>query len=227
MSVLVISSMATRTLLQELCTRFESMTPGRVVLESVGGVDAAKRIRAGEAFDVVVLAKDAIENLSVAGLLLWDDQVDVVKSGVAVAVRSGDPHPDIGTPDAVKRAVLEARTIGYSTGPSGVQIAKLFDAWGITGALAGRITIAPPGVPVATLVARGDVTLGFQQLSELIGVDGIDVIGTLPPEIAITTTFSGAITKTSTHDELARALLLFLATPAVADVKRRHGMEPA
>ena len=227
MSLRVISSMATRTLLQELIARFESAASKPVVLESVGGVDAAKRVRAGEAFDVVVLAKDAIENLSVAGLLFWDGQVDVVKSSVGVAVRSGTPHPDISNADAVKRAVLDARTVGYSTGPSGVQLAKLFDAWGITEALKGRVTVAPPGVPVATLVARGEVALGFQQLSELIGVDGIDVIGPLPPEVAITTTFSAAIAKTAIHDDHARERLQFMAAPAVAAVKPRHGMEPA
>ena len=223
--------MATRKLLQELIGRFESSSASSqavpVVLESVGGVDAAKRVRAGEAFDVVVLAKDAIADLIATGGLLADGQVDVVDSAVAVAVRSGTAHPDISSVEALKRAVLDARTIGYSTGPSGVQLAKLFDAWGITEALTGRITVAPPGIPVGTLVARGDVALGFQQLSELVGVDGIDVIGTLPPAVAITTTFSGAVARTATHADLARELLQFMGTPAVADVKRRHGMEPA
>ena len=227
MSVRVISSMATRKLLQEMVAQFESATSAQVALESVGGVDAAKRVRAGEVFDVVVLAKDAIENLSVSGLLLWDGQVDVVRSGVAIAVRSGEPRPDISTGDAVKQAVLAARTIGYSTGPSGVQLAKLFEAWGIASTLSGRVTVAPPGVPVASLVARGDVALGFQQLSELMGVDGIDIVGALPPEVAITTTFSGAIARTATDEKRARELLQFLTTPAVADIKRRHGMEPA
>jgi molybdate transport system substrate-binding protein len=219
--------MATRKLLQELIAQFESSKPIPVALESVGGVDAARRVRAGEVFDLVVLAKDAIENLSVAGLLLWDDQIDIVRSGVAIAVRSGDAHPDISTGEAVKQAVLAARTIGNSTGPSGVQLAKLFDAWGIATTLADRITVAPPGVPVAALVARGDVSLGFQQLSELMGVDGIDIVGPLPPAIAITTTFSGAIAKTATHDDHARELLQFMASPSADDIKRRHGMEPA
>ena len=227
MRVRVISSMATRKLLQDLVAQFESATSTQVALESVGGVDAAKRVKAGEVFDVVVLAKDAIENLSVSGLLLWDDQVDIVQSGVAVAVRSGEPRPDISTADAMRQAVLAAGTIGYSTGPSGVQLARLFEAWGIADTLSGRVTVAPPGVPVASLVARGDVALGFQQLSELLGVDGIDIVGALPPEIAITTTFSGAIARTTTHEQRARELLRFMTLPAAADIKRRHGMEPA
>jgi molybdate transport system substrate-binding protein len=227
MPLRVISSMATRKLLQELIDRFESSHPTRVTLESVGGVDAAKRVRAGEAVDVVVLAKESIEDLIAAGRLLFDGQVDVVRSAVAVAVRSGDAHPDIGSPEALQRAVLEAGSIGYSTGPSGVQLARLFAAWGIAETVKDRITVAPPGVPVATLVARGDVALGFQQLSELIGVEGIDVIGTLPPAIAMTTTFSGAIARASADPERAGVLLQFLVAPATAEVKRRHGMEPA
>jgi molybdate transport system substrate-binding protein len=227
MPIRVISSMATRKLLQELAALFETSTPVTVALESVGGVDAAKRVRAGEPFDVVVLARDAIDDLLVAGHLLGEGRVDVVTSPVAVAVRSGAAHPGIGSADEVRQAVLAAPTIGYSTGPSGVQLAKLFDAWGIAPALAGRITVAPPGVPVASLVARGDVALGFQQLSELIGVEGIDVVGTLPPAIAITTTFSGGVASTAGDVERARQLLRFLAEPAVADVKRKHGMAPA
>jgi molybdate transport system substrate-binding protein len=227
MPLRVISSMATRRLLQELIDQFQSSHSTRVALESVGGVDAARRVRAGEDVDVVVLAKDAIEDLIASGRLLFDGQVDVVRSAVAVAVRSGEAHPDISSAEALQRAVLAARTIGYSTGPSGVQLARLFADWGIAETVKDRITVAPPGVPVATLVARGDVALGFQQLSELIGVEGIDVIGTLPPAIAITTTFSGAIARATADAERAGALLQFLAAPAAADVKRRHGMEPA
>ena len=227
MPVRVISSMATRKLLQELIVQFESSHGVQVVLESVGGVDAARRVRAGEDLDVVVLAKDAIDDLTVAGHVLGIGRVDVVNSEVAVAVRRGAPRPDVGSAEALKQAVLDARTLGYSTGPSGVQLARLFETWGITQALAGKITVAPPGVPVALLVARGDVALGFQQLSEMIGVDGIDVIGALPSAIAITTTFSGAVAKASSQVDRALELLRFLGAPATADVKRRHGMAPA
>ena len=121
--------------------------------------------------------------------------------------------------------MLGARTIGYSTGPSGVQLAKRLEAWGIAEVVKDRITVAPPGIPVGTLVARGDVALGFQQLSELIGVEGIDVMGTLPPAIAITTTFSGAIARTAARADLAREFLQFIGAPAMKDVKRRHGMD--
>jgi molybdate transport system substrate-binding protein len=123
--------------------------------------------------------------------------------------------------------VLAAPTLGYSTGPSGVQLAKLFECWGIAQEIAPRIVTAPPGVPVGALVARGEVALGFQQLSELMHLQGIDVLGPLPPAIQITTTFSAGVCVAATQPDAARALLAFLASPEVAPIKQRHGMETA
>ena len=148
-------------------------------------------------------------------------------SGVAVAVTAGAPHPDIGTEEALRAAVLAARSIGHSTGPSGVQLLQLFQRWGIADALKDRIVQAPPGVPVATLVARGEVELGFQQLSELIHAEGIDVLGPLPPAIQINTTFSAGLCTASTQASAVRALMAYLASPAATPAKQRHGMDPA
>ncbi len=223
----VVSSMATRQVLAELVAAFEARTGRPVALESVGGVDAAKRARAGEAFDAVILASDAIDKLADEGRLVAGTRVDLVRSGVAVAVRAGVPRPDIRTEDAVRRAVLDARTISYSTGPSGVHLARLFERWGIAAEIAPRIVQAPPGVPVGTLVARGDVELGFQQLAELIHLDGIEVLGPLPDAIQVVTTFSGAVAATSAQPGAAGEFLAFLASPSGDEAKRRNGMEPA
>lgn len=222
-----ISSMATRQLLAELARAFEHRSGCVIAIESVGGVDAARRVQSGEAFDVVVLAADAIDRLIASGRVVADSKVDIACSGVAVAVRAGAPRPDIGSEDAVKRAVLSARTIGYSTGPSGVQLVKLLERWGLFDTIKDRIVQAPPGVPVGVLVARGEVELGFQQLSELMHLDGVDVIGTLPPAIQILTTFSGGVCSAAAQPQSARAMLDFMASPATADAKRRQGMEPA
>jgi molybdate transport system substrate-binding protein len=222
-----ISSMATRQLLAELAAAYEQRVGGVVAIESVGGVDAAKRVQAGEAFDVVVLATDAIDKLQAAGRVVAGSKVDLVHSGVAVAVRAGAPRPDIGSEEALKHAVLGAASIGYSTGPSGVQLMKLFERWGIADEIARRTVQAPPGVPVGTLVARGEVELGFQQLSELLHLDGIDLVDTLPPAVQIVTTFSAGVCSASTQPEAARALLAFMSSPETADSKRRQGMEPA
>ena len=223
----VISSMATRQLLADLVARFHSTSTERVAVESVGGVDAAKRVKAGEAFDAVVLAANAIDDLITAEKVLAGSRVDIVKSGVAVAVRAGATRPDIGSEDAIKGAVLAARSLSYSTGPSGVQLAKLFERWGIAETIKSKIVQAPPGVPVGKLVAQGDVELGFQQLSEMMSLPGIDVVGALPPAIQIITTFSGGVARTSARPDAVRALLAFMAAPATADIKQRNGMEPA
>lgn len=222
----IISSMATRQLLADLVAQFERSSNQRVRVESVGGVDAAKRVQMGEAFDAVVLAANAIDQLIAAARLVPGSRVDLVKSGVAIAVRSGAPRPDIGNEQAVKRAVLGARSLGYSTGPSGVQLAKLFERWGIAEQIEDRIVQASPGVPVGNLVATGEVELGFQQLSELMNLPGIDVLGPLPPEIQIVTTFSAGLSVTSTRPDAVRALLDFMASPAAAPTKRSNGMEP-
>jgi molybdate transport system substrate-binding protein len=223
----LLSSMATRRVLAELTKRFEAQSACRVVFESVGGVDVAKRVKAGEAVDAVVLAREVIDEMMRSGHITEGTRRDLVASPVAVAVRAGAGRPDISRVDGVKRAVLAARSVGYSTGPSGRYLAELFARWDDTGALTDRLTVAPAGVPVAALVARGDVELGFQQLSEMLGVEGIDVVGLLPSEIQVVTIFSGGVTRTSTQPQAALALLEFLAAPAAADIKRAHGMEPA
>jgi molybdate transport system substrate-binding protein len=224
----LISSMATKPLLADLVALYKAQAPDiQVLVESVGGVDAAKRVQAGEAFDGVVLASDAIDKLMASGHVLADSRADLVRSGVAVAVPAGQPVPDISTEAALKAAVLAAPTLGYSTGPSGVQLAKQFEAWGIAHEIAPRIVQAKPGVPVGSLVAQGEVALGFQQLSEMLGVQGITIVGGLPPAVEIITTFSGSVAATSSHPEAVRTMLAFWASAACAETKVRHGMQAA
>jgi len=225
--ILGISSMATRQVLAELVDAYQQHAGQRVAIESVGGVDAAKRVAAGEAFDVVILASDAIDKLIAAGHVLAGSKVDLVHSGVAVAVRKGAPQPDISSEDAVRQAILTARNISYSTGPSGVALAKLFERWGVAETIKDRIVSPPPGIPVGSLVAKGEVALGFQQLSEMLNLEGLSVLGPLPPAIQITTTFSAGICATSQQADAVRAMLTYMASPAAAEAKRRQGMDPA
>jgi 16S rRNA (cytidine1402-2'-O)-methyltransferase len=222
----LISSMATRELLAALTARYASDIAQPVVVEAAGGVDVAKRVQQGEAVDVVVLADTAINKLIAEGKVLAG-RVDLVKSGIALAVRAGAPHPDIANEAAVKNAVLTAQSLSYSTGPSGVYLEKLFERWGILEQIRSRIVVPPPGVPVGSLVSSGAVALGFQQRSELMSLQGVDVIGPLPPEIQTLTVFSGGICASSAAPEAARALLQFLGSPAMAEIKRQLGMEPA
>ncbi|MFM8610199.1 MAG: substrate-binding domain-containing protein [Burkholderiaceae bacterium] len=222
----VISSMATRLLLAELVNLYAQHGGDAVQVESVGGVDAAKRVQAGEAFDVVALASNAIDTLIASGHVR-PPRVDLVLSGVAVAVRAGATVPDLSSEDAVKAAVLAAPSLSYSTGPSGVALARLFERWGIAQQIASRIVQAPPGVPVGSLVARGEVALGFQQLSELLPLEGITIVGPLPPAIQINTVFSAGVAATCTDADAARRCIDFMASDAAAAAKQHHGMEAA
>ena len=146
---------------------------------------------------------------------------------MALAVRVGAAHPDIATEAALKAAVLAAPSLGFSTGPSGTYLNELLMRWGVAEQVTPRIVVPPPGTPVGSLVARGEVALGFQQLSELITLPGIEVLGTLPPEVAYITTFSAGIAQVIAHDaarvQAVQSLLNFLASADVqlaADARR-------
>lgn len=223
-----ISSMATRQVLNELAQAWEAQGGQSVEIESVGGVDAAQRVQAGdEPFDLVFLASNAIDKLQAAGRVLEGSKVNLMLSSTAVAVPAGAALPDIASEEAVRAAVLAAPSVGFSTGPSGVALQKLFERWGIAEAIKPRMVQARPGVPVGSMVASGEVALGFQQLSELIHVQGIQIVGALPAAIAIDTVFSAAVVKGAVNADEARRLLAFMAAPEAAEAKRRQGMEPA
>lgn len=220
-----ISSMATKALLAQLCAAFERDCGVVVAVESVGGVDAAKRVAAGERFDVVLLASDAIDRLIVAGHLVASSRVDWVNSAVAVAVPVGQAL-DVSSEAALKQAVIDAPSLCYSTGPSGNYLAQLFERWGITREVQAKLTVPPPGVGVASLIARGQVSLGFQQRSELLGVAGVSVVGDLPPGCAFVTTFSAGLAPGLGVEQtlVARAFLSFLNAPENRAAKQALGM---
>ena len=220
--------MATRLVLAELLMAHEQATGVSTLMESVGGVDAARRVAGGEDFDVVILASDAIDRLIASGHLAAGSRTDLVRSEVAVAVKDGAALPDLDSEEALRGAVLAARRIGFSTGPSGTELMRLFTRWGIAEAVQERLVQARAGVPVASLVASGEVDLGFQQLSELLGVQGVRVVGCLPESVAIVTTFSAALPcrPGCAPPEAVRGLLSFLTSADADAVKRRHGMAP-
>lgn len=222
-----LSSQATRLVLADLARAWQAEGGEAVEIESMGGVDAARRVLDGEPWDVVFLAADAIDRLEAAGRVEAGSRVDLMDSGVAVAVRSGSPAPDLSSEAALREAVQAAPTLGVSTGPSGVALLALFERWGLAEQLRSRLVQASPGVPVGSLVAAGQVALGFQQLSELLHVDGIRVVGPLPPAVQIVTTFCGGVVAGSPQAAAARRLLAFMASDAAAAAKRAQGMTPA
>lgn len=225
-TIRIISSMATHQVLVELIDRFEKQSAYRVEIESVGGVDATMRVESGEAFDVVILASNAIDKLIDSGKIVSNSRVNLVKSGIAIAVRTGHEVIDISHEEAVKQAVLNAKTIGYSTGPSGVYLSGLFERWGIADQIKDRIVKAPPGLSVGSLIAKGDVELGFQQLSELLHLDGVTILGSLPADIQVMTVFSAGVMVNTKQHGAVKALLNFLSSSKTNDVKIQNGMEP-
>lgn len=224
--------MATRPLLAQLTEQYGRAAGQAIAFEAVGGVNAEKRILGGEPFDLIMLAADAMDRLAAAGKIDRDSLVGVVNSSIAVAVKTGSPGFDAGDVQAVRDAVRRARAVGYSTGPSGRYILQLLGTWGIPGdggdSSAGpHLMQARPGVPVGSLVASGEVDIGFQQVSELMHVDGIRVLGLLPEPIQKTTTFSAAMGSSVRNRAAARAFLDFLISPEAEPAKVANGMTAA
>ncbi len=172
-----------------------------------------------------MLASDALDKLAAEGHLIAGTLTPFASSPMAMAVRSGAERPPQLDEAAVREAMAKARAIGISTGPSGAHVLKLAQAWGMEESVAQRIVQAPPGVPVASLIARGEVEIGFQQLSELMGAPGIEILGVLPPSLQPGTVFAAAVCRNAANADRARAFIGYLASGETAPVKRRHGME--
>ncbi len=184
------------------------------------------RLQRGEPADLVILAADALEKLIAQGQVVAGSRADLARTGIGVAVRAGAPKPDIGSAEALRRVLLQAQSVAISTSASGVYLRALFQRLGIAEELAPKLKVAE-GEPAGKLIARGDAEIGFQQMSELLPVRGIDIVGPLPPQIQETPVFAAGIAAGAQQPEAARALVEFLTAPVAAPTIRRHGMEPA
>jgi molybdate transport system substrate-binding protein len=223
----VLASLAMKAAYLELVPAFGRHSKEKIDTEWAGMVDIRKRMLAGEAVDVVIGSSGLIEDLIRIGSLDSRSRVDLVKSGIGAAVRKGAKKPDIGSVDALKAALLAAESIVYSSGPSGVYLAELFQRLGIAEKLEAKAKQAPPGVLVAELVAKGEFALCFQQLPELRQVSGIDYVGPLPAEVQLVTVFSGGVHSKCADPKTAQAWLEYLASRDAEPTIRKHGMEPA
>jgi molybdate transport system substrate-binding protein len=222
----VMAPNAVRETYLELVPQFEKASGHKVVTTWSGTADLMKRLKGGESADLVIIGTDSLDELIKLGKIQPGSRVDFVKSGVGVAVRAGAPRPDISSGDGVKRALLSASSIGYSTGPSGVYLDGLFQRMGIADQLKPKLKRPPSGASVGEMVARGDVEIGFQQVSELIHVGGIDFLGPLPPDVQQITIYTSGIHADATKPDAAKALARYLSSPAAAAVIRKNGMEP-
>jgi molybdate transport system substrate-binding protein len=209
----------------ELVPAFETTT-GHKVATTWGGTEAiTKRIGGGEPADVVLIAAPNIDKLIAEGRLAGV-RADVARSGIGVAIRAGLPKPDISSGEAVKNAVLAAKSVAYSSGPSGFYVADLFKRMGIADRIRDKVTQTPSGIQVGEVVARGEADLGFQQVSELLHVKGIEYLGPLPPDIQHVTVFSAGLHSATSAPDAAKALVQFLTGPQAAPIIRKSGMAP-
>jgi len=224
--VKVLASNALKEAYLELVPAFERTSEHKVTTTWAGTNDIKKRMAAGETFDLVIMAGPALDELVQQGKIVAGSRVDLAKSGVGVAVRAGAPKPDISSGEAVKRALLAAKSIAYSSGPSGVYLAGLFQRMGIADEIKSKVKISPPGMPVGEMIARGEAEIGFQQVSELLPVAGIDYIGPLSADVQQITVFAGGIHTGATQADAAKALVKFLTSPQAAPVIKKKGMEP-
>jgi len=184
------------------------------------------RLERGEPADVLILVGYALGDLIKQGKVVPDSRVDLVKSKIGVAVKSGAPKPDISSVDALKRALLAAKSVAYSDSASGVYVStEMFGKLGIMEEMKDKARKIP-ATPVAEIVAHGDAEIGFQQISELKPVAGIDIVGPLPDELQKVTVFSAGIASASKEPEAGKALITFLASPAAKDTIVRSGLEP-
>jgi molybdate transport system substrate-binding protein len=222
----VLGSPGTRAPYTLLMPGFEAASGHKVTTAWGGVVAVTKRVADGETADVIMLPSPQIDELIKLGKLVPGTKVNVATSGIGVAIRAGAPRIDASTQDGIREALLKARTIAYSTGPSGVHIERLIAKWGLTAELRAKIVPPIPNVPIGEIVARGDADIGFQQISELLPVKGIDYLGPLPPAIQETTVFSAAVHTAAGDVDAARALLAYITAPEAAVVIRKTGMEP-
>jgi molybdate transport system substrate-binding protein len=227
----VVTSGAFTAAYLELVPEYERTTHNKLATEfgpSMGTTHNAIPIRLdrGETIDVVIMAAPALANLIKQGKVRADSRVDLVQSKIGMAVRAGAPKPDISTVEALKHTLLAAKSIAYSDSASGVYLStELFPKLGIADEIKGK-TRKIEADPVGGVVATGEVEIGFQQISELRPVKGIDIVGELPPGAQRMTVFAAGIPVTSKHPEAAKALIQWLASPVVYPAIRRSGLEP-
>jgi molybdate transport system substrate-binding protein len=210
----------------ELVAQFEKESGHKVATVWAGTVDVTKRISGGETVDLVIMAGNSLEELIRLGKIVPGSRVDIAKSGIGIAVRAGAPRPDISSGEAVKQTLLATRSIAYSSGPSGIYLAGLVQRMGIADQIKQKMKQIPPGEAVGDLVARGEAEIGLHQMSELLPVKGIDIVGPLPPDVQQITVFSAGLHMGASDADAAQALVRFITAPAAAAVIKKHGMEP-
>jgi molybdate transport system substrate-binding protein len=222
----VLSTQATEEAYKELVPQFEKASGHKVTTVFTGTLGAMKRLSDGEAYDLLIMSRQSIDELAQSGKVVAGSRTDIAKSGVGVAVGKGKPKPDISTVDALKKSLLAAKSIGYSTGPSGIYVVTMFQKMGIADEIKTKLKQTPTGVFVGSTIASGEAEIGFQQVSELSFFPGIDYVGPIPAEVQLITIFSAGIPAGTKQADAAKALVSFITAPAAAVIFKKHALDP-
>ncbi len=223
--VKVLSSIATKEAYLVLVPQFERASDQQVTTTWAGTVEIMKRIPQGEVHDLIIVSSTELDELIKQGKIAAGSRLDIAKSGIGVAVRAGAPKPDISSAEALKKTLLAAKTVGYTSGPSGVYMAGLVERMGIAAEIKAKFRSVPSGGTIGTIVAAGDCEIGFQQVSELVHIKGIDYVGPLPKDIQRITVFATGVHANATNPDGAKALARFLAAPAADGAIKAAGLE--
>jgi molybdate transport system substrate-binding protein len=222
----VLSTQATEEAYKELVPQFEKASGHKVTTIFTGTLGVMKRLSDGESYDLLIMSRQSIDELSQSGKVVTGSRTDIAKSGVGVAVGKGKPKPDISTVDALKKSLLAAKSIGYSTGPSGIYVVTMFQKMGIADEIKNKLKQTPTGVFVGSIIASGEAEIGFQQVSELSFFPGIDYVGPIPAEVQLITVFSAGIPTGTKQADAAKALVSFVTAPAAAAIFKKHALDP-
>ncbi len=222
----VLSTQATEEAYKELVPQFEKASGHKVTTIFTGTLGVMKRLSDGESYDLLIMSRQSIDELAQSGKVVAGSRADIAKSGVGVAVGKGKPKPDISTVDALKKSLLAAKSIGYSTGPSGVYVITMFQKMGIADEIKSKLKQTPTGVFVGSIIASGEAEIGFQQVSELSFFPGIDYVGPIPAEVQLITVFSAGIPAGTKQADAAKALVSFVKAPAAAAIFKKHALDP-
>jgi molybdate transport system substrate-binding protein len=224
----VISSNALKTTLEQLAPTFEKTTEHKLAFTWGAAVPLKAEIEKGATFDLAMLSDAAVDDLIKQGKLVGATRSVIAISGAGVAVRKGASKPDIGTVDAFKRALLNAKSVAYvEQGQTGIYLKALLPRLGIADALKDKIKRLPPENPAAQAVANGEAEIGMTQISEILPYAGAELVGPLPKEIQLTTSFAVAVGANARQSEAAQALIRFLTALAAAPVFKAKGLDPA
>jgi molybdate transport system substrate-binding protein len=220
----ILSGGAMRPLMVEAVPPFERATGTKVDVRFALTSVLTKEIEAGAAFDIALLPRPELDTLAERGRIAAGSQTDVTRSAVGLCVRIGAPKPDIATVAGFKRALLAARSLGYSDGPSGAYVAELLVRLGIAEQMKPKTRLT--SAPVAELVAKGEAEIGIQQIVAILPVAGAELVGPLPGELQNIIVYASGLSARSPNGEAARAFIAFIATPEVRRIIRAKGMEP-